>query len=128
MGITQFFASLFETNEFAYETGEIRILTDDEIARAVEQEFPDRPSAHVYRGKKKKRTVNEYRNYYNDGKFTELIPPKKLSFRYNREGERVNGRSGKPLVEEQIRHMIEKHSRYRKEVCRTLLGSKRSAG
>jgi hypothetical protein len=55
LGICAFFATLFQANELL-PLG--RKMTDDMIALRVEQEFPSRKTAHVYRGKGKKRTVN----------------------------------------------------------------------
>lgn len=70
-------------------------MTDEKIAILVEREFPHRHTAYSFRGKTKKRTINEYRYRYNTGKFTGGVIPPTYSFRYNRNGCIVDGKTGK---------------------------------
>jgi hypothetical protein len=95
VGICTYFAFLFRANELAFKS---RKLTDDQIAIMVEKEFPDRPSALVFRGPSKKRTINEYRIRYNTGRFTYGKTPELYSYRYNSVGDRVDGRTGKKVL------------------------------
>jgi hypothetical protein len=92
LGICSYFVALFQANELAPKR---KKLTDDQIAILVEKEFPHRASAKVYRGNNKKRTINEYRHRYHTGKFTNGVIPSIYSFRYDKDGDRVDGRTGK---------------------------------
>lgn len=100
VGICTYFAFLFKFNETLPKK---RKLTDEQIALAVEKEFPGRPSAQCFRGPTKRRTINEYRLKYNAGKFTYNKMPEFYSYRYNSSGDRVDGRTGKkvlPVIQE----------------------------
>ncbi len=111
VGICTYFAFLFRSNEIAPLK---RKLTDDQIASMVEKEFPHRPSAFVFRGPNKKRTINEYRLRYNRGLFTNSKVPADYSFRYDSAGIRVDGRTGKkPLPTIQILGLQSSHRYYR---------------
>ena len=94
VGICTYFAFLFRSNETAPKN---KKLTDDQIASLVEKEFSHRPSAFYFRGPNKRRTINEYRIKYNSGAFTDGKMPATHSYRYDSLGNRVNGRTGKPL-------------------------------
>lgn len=95
IGICTYFAILFRANEVASKK---RKMTDDQIAEAIEKEYPDRPSAFYFRGPNKKRTINEYRHRYNKGFFTGGQVPHLYSYRYDSTGNRVDGRTGKKIL------------------------------
>lgn len=108
LGICAFFANLFETNELSKPA---RRLTDEQIAIAVEREFPTRKSAKFFRDPKHYLTVNAYRNYYNQGKFTQGKIPKYVSFRYAKGGIPVEGRLGfRPLMQDEIITISRQHT------------------
>jgi hypothetical protein len=92
VGICTYFANLFQANELS---PKVKKLTDEQIAILVEKEFPNRPTAKVYRGQSKRRTINEYRQRYHNGKFTGGDIPSVFSFRYDKDGDEVDGRTGK---------------------------------
>lgn len=99
VGICTYFAFLFRSNE---RVGSKK-LTDEQIAILVERQFPGRKTAQVFRGPNKKRTINEYRHRYNLGLFTGGKMPALHSYRYNSDGLRVDGRTGKkvlPIIQE----------------------------
>lgn len=112
LGICGFFAAIFDSNEVVSKR---KKLTDEEIMVAVENEFPDRPSAHSFRGENKTRTINEYRLRYNQGKFSpQGKMPERRSFRYNKDGERVDGRKGNRLLNQlEIDGFISSHKYWR---------------
>ncbi len=96
LGICSYISFLFAANEL---TKDSKKLTDDEIAKYCEREFPNRPSAFKFRGENKTRTINEYRTRYNQGLFApNKRMPERRSFRYNLEGQIVDGRTGKRLL------------------------------
>ncbi len=73
-------------------------LTDEQLAIAIEEEYPHRPTAFCFRGPTKTRTINEYRLRYNQGKFTGGKVPSLYSYRYDSLGNRVDGRTGKKIL------------------------------
>jgi hypothetical protein len=94
LGVCAYFAMLFRAN---VKLPKSKKLTDEQIAILVEREFPDRPTAKMYRGQTKTRTINEYRYRYHTGKFTGGNIPSEYSFRYDKNGVEVDGRTGKEL-------------------------------
>ena len=64
-GITQYFISLFEANEFLPPK---QRMTDVIIAIKIAKEYPDRKSAQDFLNNKARKTVNSYRYRYNIGK------------------------------------------------------------
>lgn len=107
VGICAFISFLFKGNELSPTHAK---MTDNEIARRLEVEFPNRKSAFEFRGPNKKRTINEYRHRYNVGLFSGGIIPSVLSFRYNSNGQKVLGRrEEKVLTEEEIDNLYKEH-------------------
>jgi hypothetical protein len=112
LGITQFWASLFEANETLPTA---KKLTDTEIRARVHEQFPDRPAVHrLFAEGRDKITVNYYRNIYNSGRLLGKVP-KEMSFRYNKSGKPVEPKRGRKLLSPQeIRDAKkEHHERYK---------------
>lgn len=120
VGICTYFSFLFDANELS---PRFRKLTDEQIAIKVEAEFPKRASAFLFRGKNKTSTVNEYRNKYNKGLFSpERTMPKRRSFRYDSDGDRVEEKYGKKKLDDiQILERENSHN-YWREKCQTKRG------
>lgn len=95
VGICTYFAFLFRSNEIAPKK---KKLTDEQIAIAIEKEFPNRPTAFSFRGPNKNKTINEYRLKYNRGCFTYNQIPELYSYRYDSMGNRVDGRTGRKIL------------------------------
>ena len=93
VGICVYFSNLFEANELAPKK---KRIDDLRIAEKVVEEFPERDSAQAFLTGKK--TVNDYRNRYNKGIFTRGVPPRRLSLRYNKTGQAVDGRTGRHML------------------------------
>ena len=118
-GITQYFISLFEANEFLLPPQK---MTDAIIAIKIAKEYPDRKSAQDFKDNKRKKTVNSYRYRYNAGKFTKDIPPSTLSLRYNVEGVPVNFKTGTiVLTSRQIALFRGRHKTFREKSLRSML-------
>lgn len=102
MGYCQFWIHIFELNEL---TPKRRKLTDEQIARKVQDEFPNSQTAKeltmdseaVAKLGRTKHSVNQYRNSYNAGTFTNGVKPRIVSYRYGKRGERVNPRTGNAI-------------------------------
>ena len=119
MGITLFFMSIFEANEMLSPK---QRLTDSTIARRVAKEFPHRKSAQDFIADKPNKTVNSYRYRYNTGKFTRKLPPAIPSFRYNKQGQIVNFKTGSFLLTEQeIQDIKEAHKKLRTTILKGML-------
>jgi len=119
IGITQYFITLFEANEFLPLK---QRMTDDSIASKIAREFPDRKSAQDFMNNKAKKTVNSYRYRYNSGKFTKGVPPSILSLRYNQEGTPVNLKTGTTILSsKQIDLFREEHKKFREKTLRNML-------
>tara|TARA_Y100001934_G_scaffold13174_1_gene16096 strand:+ start:213 stop:785 length:573 start_codon:yes stop_codon:yes gene_type:complete len=91
VGIMTFWAFIFEGNETL--PPEER-MTNAEIERQVRAEFPHE-STLIRNLDTGNQSVNYYRHLYNKGRMNDGIPPKKLSFRYNEDGDKVNTRTGR---------------------------------
>jgi len=101
MGVCAWFCMVFEANE---KLDKSKKLTDDMIAQMLVEEYPDHPRSLKYLSPGVP-TVNQMRGRYNRGEFSprdpstgELVPPKIISFRYNEDGRKVNGRTGSKLL------------------------------
>lgn len=114
MGVCSFLASVFDANEsLKNSAGRSRKLTDEKILQMLKEEFPGRTSG-IFTGKV---TINEYRQRYNKGDFSLRIPPAKMSFRYDRSGRVVDGRSGLHLLpQEVIESFISHHETNRQKI------------
>jgi hypothetical protein len=109
LGICSYFAAIFRANEGCVTK---RKKTDEQIAIMIEREFPHKLGAFAFRGETKKRTINEYRHRYNTGKFTGGIVPSIYSFRYNKTGDRVDGRTGTKVLPTIQQHGLASQQRY----------------
>ena len=119
LGITTYFASLFESNELLNPS---QRMSDQQIAKKVANEFPDRQSAQDFSSMHPKKTVNSYRYRYNKGQFTRNLPPKVLSIRYNIRGLPVNGKTGTiRLLDDDVTHKRREHTTYRHKVMESLI-------
>jgi len=119
LGIIAYFITIFEANELLPRS---KKMPDSVIARKVAREFPDRPSAQDFMSSNPSKTVNSYRYRYNKGSFTKGIPPRTFSFRYNEEGERVNGKTGTYLLSgKDVYEMLDKHQHYRTAVLEDMI-------
>lgn len=110
--------AIFQLNEYLYEKGldmeehgrrtrsqDERPRTDNQILHLLAIRFPDHYLTKLMLSRPARSTVNEFRGRFNRGElhisparngvkhFT--TPPAFISFRYNREGQRVEGRKGK---------------------------------
>lgn len=116
LGICAFFALLFESNELCPVK---RRMTDDQLLAKVKAEFPDRTAEF---GRGKKYTVNQYRNMYNEGRFTGAVPPAKPSFRYDSSGRTVDARLGRrELMPEEVALFTAKHKKRRDKLVKAKL-------
>lgn len=105
MGVCEFWRWLFELNEGLSQTNK---MTDAEILRLLQVEFPDRPSAWQA-VKEGRRPVGHYRCRYNSGALGGRPGPSRIkSYRYDkveRNGKlvmlRINGTTRKPLPDNQ---------------------------
>jgi hypothetical protein len=62
---------------------------------------------------------------YNEGRFSQGIPPEKPSFRYNGSSQIVEGRNGRrPLLPEEIAQHTKQHANLRKELIKKHLAKK----
>jgi hypothetical protein len=119
IGICTFISNLFEANELL--GPKQKKLTDEIIEAKILAEYP----ATQYIGRGKKYTVNAYRNMYNEGRFSQGIPPEKPSFRYNGSSQIVEGRNGRrPLLPEEIAQHTKQHANLRKELIKKHLAKK----
>lgn len=105
IGFCAYISALFKTNELLYKYPSTKKpLTDHQIALDLLEEFPGRKMALAFLDPDNRNTVNDYRNKYNSGTFSPgKLPPEQHSFRYNEEGKRVDGRTGKrelPVITE----------------------------
>lgn len=95
LGVMEYWAFLFALNEGLSKPDK---MTDDEIVRQMEKEFPKRKTvtARIHQGKIQ---VGWYRCRYNNGLLTgqNKKKPKQKSYRYNDEGLRIDGQSGRAL-------------------------------
>lgn len=116
LGITIFCSTLFEANELAPKK---KKATDEKLIQKIAKEFPGRKiSKELLNGTK---TLNDYRNRYNKGKFTRGLPPKKYSFRYGPSGTPVNGRTGShELCREEIQLIRRNHTTLREQALREI--------
>lgn len=115
-GICAFFANLFESNELCPVR---RRMTDDQILAKVKAEFPNRCEEF---GPGKKYSVNQYRNMYNEGRFTGAVPPEKPSFRYDSSGRVVDARLGRrELLPEELTLFLAKHKKHRDKLVKAKL-------
>lgn len=117
LGFCAYISGLFKANEINYQCENTRyILTDKQIAIKLIEEFPGRKMALAFLDPNNRNTINDYRNKYNLGKFSpRKTPPEYHSFRYNEEGQRVDGRTGKkplPVITE--RGLISANEYWRK--------------
>lgn len=100
-GIMLWWATLFQANEALPPR---KKLTDESIKEAILNEFPDlgydAPTKLGKSGENGRETVNYYRYLYNAGRLTSGKVPEIKSYRYNKEGKRVNGRTGTRLLKE----------------------------
>lgn len=118
VGICTYISNLFEANELL--GPKQKKLTDEIIEAKLQAEYPG-----VEIGKGQKYTVNSYRTMYNQGRFTQNVPPENLSFRYNGQRQIVDGRTGRrPLLPEEIKHLQKKHADLRKELIKRHLAKK----
>jgi hypothetical protein len=92
LGVWRFWAMIFAQNETMPRH---KKLTDAEIARLFCTEFPAQPLAKdLVAGRA---TVNKYRRYFNQGRFTLGVVPSILSKRYDLDGNTVDARTGRLL-------------------------------
>jgi hypothetical protein len=95
LGVCQFLATLFVANEIVPEKDK---LTDEEIKRQILREFPEKIKQLGPLGSVGDRTVGSWRTDFNKGKFTTGQRPERVSYRYNMDGKRVNGRTGAKVL------------------------------
>ena len=119
MGIISYFISLFEANEFVSTKHK---MSDDDIAKRIAKEYPDRESAQDFMLNKAKKTINSYRYRYNAGYFTNGIPPRNLSLRYDNKGYPVNAKTGTSfLSQEKVNVLRKNHKKFREVKLRSKL-------
>jgi len=93
LSFSEWLATTFEANEMLPKA---KKLTDESILQALAEEFPRRPSVLKLLNPNHPRTINHYRNEFNRGKLTGVVP-EKPSRRWTMRGEVAIGRSGLPL-------------------------------
>ena len=107
MSFTKYIAFLFMQNESAPPSAK---KTDHELAVQLYKEFPDRPTALYMLYRTNGHTLNQYRQKYNRGQFTNRIVPPVPSFRYNSHGQPVNGKTGTLILEPAyVRYIHDNH-------------------
>lgn len=96
LGIVAFWCSIFEMNEL---NPSQQKLTDATIKAAMQKHYPHSPGVQSLStdDPKRRMTVNAFRQLYNAGRLHGK-KPERISFRYNAEGRRVDGRTGKRLL------------------------------
>jgi hypothetical protein len=97
LGVHSFIGVLFEGNEKLSKKNK---MTDVMIQNQIIAEFSGRKVASTLLDGT--RTVNYYRNQYNSGRLLGKMPPS-ISYRYNDDGEVVNGRTGKLMVKKAVK-------------------------
>lgn len=126
LGVTAYFSLLFELNE---RLPKKQKMDDDTIAKMIATEFPDRKTTSLehFTGPNKIHTINSYRYRYNAGKFNRGIPPEICSFRYDKKGRAVNGRTASSVLsQEELKAMQENHANLRRKKIREKIKSKLS--
>ena len=103
-----FWATLFEGNELLPKS---KKMTNAELERQVRAEFPHEKTLleNLDSGRQ---SVNYYRHLYNKGRMSKPkgTPPEYISFRYNSDGESVDTRTGKRVLDkESTNAYIEKY-------------------
>jgi hypothetical protein len=110
IGVCLYLARLFQLNEYyavvpPFDKREK--MSDGEILRLLEREFPD--SGMVQRVRYGRLTINQLRYHYNNGALTIRMPNPIHSFRYGPRGEAVEGRYGRrPLTDEEKQQIIDR--------------------
>lgn len=84
VGVIQTWIKLFQTNEKATKA---KRMTDAQISKAMLKEFPGRTSKTFL-----ERSVHGIRGRYNTGGLTKQIVPKVQSYRYDKDGNTIEGR------------------------------------
>lgn len=113
LGVFATIEMLFEWNETAPPD---KRMNDNTIKMEILKEFPEKAKELGIDGKVGKATVNEYRSRFNRGKITKGRKPRRMSWRYNDEGEKVEGRFGsRELSQKEIREMTLRYEAFWKE-------------
>jgi hypothetical protein len=108
LGIMAFWATLFEGNELLSKS---KKMTNAELERQVRAEFPHEKTLleNLDSGRQ---SVNYYRHLYNKGRMSKPkgTPPEYISFRYSSDGEVVDTRTGKRLLDTESKNdYVEKY-------------------
>jgi hypothetical protein len=99
LGVCLYLASLFQLNEYYGVVRPFRKrekMSDGEILRLLEREFPD--STLVQKTRNGRMTINQLRFHYNNGILTSRVTNPIHSFRYGPTGEAVEGRYGRRIL------------------------------
>ena len=98
-GIMYYWFLLFELNE---RLPKHKKMTDEEIKRQIQKEYPDSPGAialgEIGKPGRNGITVNFYRNLYNNGNLINQDIPPVPSRRYGVDGEIVDPRTGRKMM------------------------------
>jgi hypothetical protein len=113
LGVFATIEMLFEWNETAPPD---KRMNDNTIKMEILKEFPEKVAELGAEGRVGKATINEYRSRFNRGRFTQGRKPRRMSWRYNDEGEKVEGRFGaRELTQKEIKEAIAKYEEFWKE-------------
>lgn len=105
MGVWQLYETLFAGNEMLSKN---KKMTDEEIKRQILLEFPEQEKPLGRPGRSGKKTINELRQRFLRGDFTKGERPSCFSYRYDIDGDRVDGRYGtKKLTLTEQHEMLE---------------------
>jgi hypothetical protein len=109
LGIMAFWHALFELNELNPSS---KKMTNAEIARQMNLEFPGRPA--IEKLLEKPSEVNTFRHMYNTGTLiaTRKEKPKHISFRYNAKGNKVDPRTERVLTASEVQATIERFTNW----------------
>ena len=92
LGFIGFICCLFDANEIFYKEKTRPPLTDEQILSAIILEFPSKATSLT----RSQYTINYYRGKFNRGDLRRT--PFNVSFRYNSNGVRVEGKYGKTVL------------------------------
>ncbi len=109
-GLTQFLFDMFEQNEMA---ARIDKLTNEKMELMLMEEFPNHDPLIKGLQVGGKGGINDYRRRYNCGVLRRDVLPTRISFRYNKDGLRVDTRTGRRLMSVQDQAKYEQHFRDR---------------
>lgn len=116
LSIAGFLALCFESNELLADK---KKQTDEQLLARVMAEFPGYEA--------EKYGIPKHRGYYNRGRYTNGIPPAVPSFRYAKNGVKVDFRTGRrELLPEEVTIFLAQHQKFRDATVKSLL-KKRSA-